>query len=79
MENITYARGKIVELNDKIDGLKITLEPIKKALENEVLKNSIEVNKARKLLDEYENKTIEMGNTHMEIFTIKEKWGIRQS
>lgn len=77
MENITYARGKIVELNDKIDGLKITLEPIKKALENEVLKNNIEVNKARKLLDEYENKTIEMGNTHMEIFVIKEKWGIR--
>ena len=77
MENITYARGRIVELNEIIDTLSITKEPIKKALENEVLKNDMDINKVRKLLTEYENKTIEMGNTHMEIFTIKEKWGIK--
>ena len=77
MENITYARGRIVELNEIIDTLSITKEPIKKALENEVLKNDMDINKVRKLLTEYENKTIVMGNTHMEIFTIKEKWGIK--
>lgn len=77
MENITYARGRIVELNEIIDTLNITKEPIKKALENEVSKNDMDINKVRKLLTEYENKTIELSNTHMEILTIKEKWGIK--
>lgn len=77
MENITYARGRIVELNEILDTLTITKEPIKKALENEVSKDNMDINKVRKLLTEYENKTIEMSNTHMEIFTIKEKWGIK--
>ncbi|MCT7549814.1 hypothetical protein N5U04_09875 [Aliarcobacter butzleri] len=77
MENITYARGRIVELNETLDTLTITKEPIKKALENEVSKDNMDINKVRKLLTEYENKTIEMSNTHMEIFTIKEKWGIK--
>ena len=77
MENITYARGRIVELNETLDTLTITKEPIKKALENEVSKDNMDINKVRKLLTEYENKTIEMSNAHMEIFTIKEKWGIK--
>ena len=77
MENITYARGRIVELNETLDTLTITKEPIKKALENEVSKDNMDINKVRKLLTEYENKTIEMSNTHMEIFSIKEKWGIK--
>lgn len=76
-ENITYAKGRIYELQESIQAQQLVFEPIKKAISREADKETINTQKLRSLLDEYDIKTDKLSQSFKELYQIKEKWGIK--
>jgi len=77
-ESITYARGRIVELDESINAMRIQLEPIKKAICSKTCADTdINVYEVRVLLNEYESKISALSEKQKERMEIKEKWGLR--
>lgn len=77
VENITYARGVIVELSDEIEMLKAQISPIKSAMCTNMCKEEPNTKELRALLDDYDVKAKKISDAYKRIFELKEKWGIK--
>ncbi len=77
-ENITYAKGRVVELKEEIETLQLQIEPIKKNICSLACKEeSLEVKQIKALLDDYETKRVKLSDTFKKLYAIQDKWGLR--
>jgi len=76
-ESITYARGRVVELQEEIEILKSQMQPVKKTICSlSCSEDTLDVKQIKALLDDYEVKSNKLSDTFKKLNTIKEKWGI---
>lgn len=77
-ENITYARGRVVELNSEIEALQIQIKSIKKSICSLACsENDIEVKEIKAILDDYETKRIKIHEAFKALHAIQNKWGFK--
>ncbi|MEA1917401.1 MAG: hypothetical protein U9N42_07705 [Campylobacterota bacterium] len=76
-ENITYARGRVVELNEEIERLQHQIKPIHKSISLLVNADSIEVQEVKALLDDYETKKVKISDAFKTLYAIQDRWGLR--
>ena len=77
-ENITYARGRVVELGEEIEALRTQLRHLRKSLCSLTCREEIAVREARALLDDYEEKSEKLSETFKTMYEIQEKWGLKR-
>ena len=74
--NITYARGRVVELQEQISTLQTQLKHIKLSLRSVVSQDEISVSEAKALLSDYEDKSTQLSELFKKLFEIKKSWGL---
>lgn len=77
-ENITYAKGRVVELSEDIEKLQIQIKAIKKSICSlTCTDNDIEVKEVNALLEDYKVKRDRLQETFKNLYAIQDKWGLR--
>jgi len=77
-ENITYAKGRVVELSEDIEALQVQMKSSKKSICSLACSdNDINVKEMKALLDDYQVKQSTIHETFKKLHTIKERWGLK--
>lgn len=76
IENITYARGRVVELEEAIAENNIALNTIKREIQKEA-DSEFDTNKIRALLNKIDLFQEELKKFQLDLSVIKKQWGLK--